>query len=999
MKTKIATVVSILFLVIFTSGAFMFVQTFEEHYKRSIADQQFELVSKISTDIDTQVREAQKVLVSVSKLIPTNELNDYTAMQKHLERITETRFFLKNYFDNGILLYSRAGRVIAEVPYSPERYGKDFSEREYLKYTIRTRVPYISKPYRSTKPPYDPVVMFTAPVFDRDNELVAVLGGAVSLTKDTTLGGIAKVSIGKTGYLYLYNSDRTMIVHPDKKLILQDAAPRGTNKLFDRALYEWFEGSGETTSSDGQLVLGTFKHFRNTDWVLAAHYPLKDAYGPLFRARWYIVAYTALGIALCVLVVLVVMRRNLSPLSELASQAENIGRAEDHTGFVTVDTGGEIGALAISFNDMLNRLSAREESLKKTMDELRKLYNAVEHSSAVVIITDTKGNIEYVNPKFVQVTGYERDETLGKTPRILKSDEIPRAFYEELWRTITSGKEWQGIFHNKKKNGEFYWAAASISPLKDAEGAITHFVGTQEDITAVKLFEQELKMAKEAAESANQAKSDFLASMSHEIRTPMNAIIGMAELLLDGPLDSEQKKYVETLRSASENLLNIINDILDISKIEAGYLELESTPFDLKRLVDESRDIMSIRARDKDIGLVCRIMPDVPVHLVGDPGRLRQVLLNLIGNAIKFTEKGEIVLDAVLVEKNGPTATIRFSISDTGIGIPEEKIDGIFEKFTQADSSTTRKYGGTGLGLAISRRIVELMGGKIWVSSTVGSGSTFFFTASLGLQTEEETRAASIVEATPRGQAAADGARPLRILLVDDSEDNRLLIQSFMKRTPFKIDIAENGSAAVEKFKGSDYDIVLMDIQMPVMDGYEATRQIRQWELSKNLKVTPVLALTAYALHGEIRKSRDAGCSGHLTKPVKRSDLLEAIIAYTGGFSARDRSGHDEEPQSMAENRVLVRIDRDLEDLIPGYMENRRKDIASIMQALEKNDLESIRVLGHTMKGSGGGYGFDRITEIGRSLEEAAKNGDKNTILRQAEELSEYLDHIDIVYE
>ena len=238
LKTKIATVVSVLFLVIFASGALLFEQTFEEHYKRSIAEQQFELVAKTARDIDTQIEQAQRVLVGVSKLIPIYDLNDYFAMQKHLEKIVDSRFFLQTYFDNGILLYSKAGRVIGEVPYSPERYGKDFSQREYLQYTFRTRVPYISKPYRSTKPPYDPVVMFTAPVFDRNREIVAVLGGAVSLTKDTTLGGIARVKVGKTGYMYLYNSDRTMIVHPNKKLILQDAAPRGTNTLFDRALYE-----------------------------------------------------------------------------------------------------------------------------------------------------------------------------------------------------------------------------------------------------------------------------------------------------------------------------------------------------------------------------------------------------------------------------------------------------------------------------------------------------------------------------------------------------------------------------------------------------------------------------------------------------------------------------------------------------------------------------------------------------------------------------------------
>ncbi len=1023
LKTKIATVVSVLFLVIFASGAFLFEQTFEEHYKRSIAEQQFELVAKTARDIDTQIREAQSVLVGVSKLIPTDDINNYFAMQKHLEKIVDSRFFLINYFDNGILLYSKAGRVIGEVPYSHERYGKDFSQREYLQYTVKTRIPYISKPYRSTKPPYDPVVMFTAPVFDKNHELVAVLGGAVSLAKDTTLGGIAKINIGKTGYMYLYNSDRTMIVHPDKRLILEDAAPRGTNRLFDRALYEWFEGSGETNTASGQPVLGTFKRFQKTDWILAAHYPLKEAYEPLFKARWYIVGYTALGIALSILIILIVMRKNLSPLSELASKAENIGRDEEHLRSVNVDAGGEIGALAFSFNEMLKRLSDRENSLKttledfkerearissivnttvegittineqgliesfnpaaehifgynadevigrnisilmpepyrsehdhhiqtylkdgtskvlgtvleitgirkngstfpielsvseadlgnrriftgilrditerkKTEEELQKLHRAVEHSSAVVIITDTAGAIEYVNPKFTQVTGYERSEISGKTPGVLKSGETSPETYRDLWNTITSGEEWQGIFHNRKKNGEFYWASASISPLKDASGSITHFVGIQEDITAIKLFEQELQKAKEAAESANQAKSDFLASMSHEIRTPMNAIIGMAELLIETTLNEEQKKYVETSRNAGESLLNIINDILDISKIEAGYLDLEATEFNLRELLDKARDIMTIRSREKGIGLVCHVPQEVPVSLIGDPGRLRQIILNLIGNAIKFTETGEVVLGSSVIEADATTVLIQFSISDTGIGIPEDKVDKIFEKFTQADSSTTRKYGGTGLGLAISKRLVELMGGNIWVTSAVGVGSTFYFTAKFQLQTEGAQYTPPLQYAGPPEPAKPlpGNFKPLHILLVDDSEDNRLLILSFLKKTPFTIDIADNGSAAVEKFKGSNYDIVLMDIQMPVMDGYEATREMRRWEQVCHLEPTPVLALTAYALQEEIRKSHDAGCNGHLTKPIKKAKLLEAILTYAKDPSVND-PGSDE---------------------------------------------------------------------------------------------------------
>ncbi len=998
LKTKMATVVSVLFLVIFAAGAFMFERVFEDHFKKTIADQQFELVSKIAYDVDLSIHEALKVLIDVSKLIPVADVNSYPAMQKHLERITETRFFLKGYFDHGIVLYSRTGRVIGQVPQAPELSGKDFSDREYFQYTMKTKAPYISKPFRSIRPPYDPIVMFSVPVFDKDGEISAVLGGAVSLLKDVTFGGIAGIKIGRTGYLYLFNTDRTIIVHPDKTRILKQDLPRGANHLFDAAIDNWFEGSGETAPSKDVPGIATFKRFRNTDWILAAHYPIKDAYAPIYRERWYIVAYTAIGIGLCVLIILIVMRRNLSPLSELASQAEGIGRTGDPLGPVHVDTGGEIGALASSFNAMLERLAEREASLKETMEELRKLHNAVEHSSAVVVITDGRGDIEYVNPKFVEVTGYERSEVSGKTPRILKSGELPPEIYDDLWSTITSGEEWQGVFHNRKKNGELYWAAASISPLKDATGTITHFVGVQEDITAVKLFEQELKGAKEAAETANQAKSDFLASMSHEIRTPMNAIIGMAELLLEGPLDEEQRRYVTTLRNAGDNLLNIINDILDISKIEAGYLELHETAFNVRELVDAVCDTMAIRVREKGLTLDCIIGADVPGHLSGDVGRLRQVLLNLVGNAVKFTEEGGITITVERDGASGGNDVLIFSINDTGIGIPQDKIPHIFEKFTQADSSTTRKYGGTGLGLTISRRLVELMGGRIWVTSTVGAGSTFFFTASLAPAADDGTTRSPAGQA-PAAPETSPETRPLAILLVDDSEDNRLLIQSFLKNTPFKVDAARDGREAVGMFTTSAYDIVLMDIQMPVMDGYEATRQIRRWERSQGRGATPVLALTAYALEEEMRKSYEAGCTGHLTKPVSKSALIEAIRAHTRNIPAAEETFAAREAAHEPSAKTVVKIDRDLEDLIPGYLEKRLMDVTSIREAAGKNDLETIRILGHTMKGSGGGYGFDRITEIGRQLEEAAKTGNSEKCLQHANELADYLTHLTITYQ
>src|SRR5688572_15981262 len=630
-----------------------------------------------------------------------------------------------------------------------------------------------------------------------------------------------------------------------------------------------------------------------------------------------------------------------------------------------------IGYLLIGTDNTARKhVEAEQRKLDQRLrDQQFYTRSLIESNIDALMTTDPSGIITDVNKEMEALTGCTRDELIGTPFKSYFTD--PERAEAGIKRVLSDTKVTDYELTAWARDGKKTVVSYNATTFYDRGRTLQGVFAAARDVTERKRVEAELLAAKAMAETANRAKSDFLASMSHEIRAPMNTIIGIADLLAKTSLSPEQNRYVQIFRRTGDNLLNLIDDILDLSKVEASQLELERIPFSLNDLVEKVREMVGVRAHEKGLSLVCEIAPTVPNDLVGDPTRLRQVLLNLLGNAIKFTESGEVALRVTPDPDSSLPGALRFRISDTGIGIPAEKLGTVFERFTQADPSTSRRYGGSGLGLTISKRLVGLMGGRIWVESAVGKGSVFSFAVPLEVSPEATRRAAA-----PVGVDPARPLPPLHILLVEDSLDNSTITVAYLQdNTPYRVDIAENGAIGYEKFTAGHYDLVLMDRQMPVMDGLTATRAIREWEGANHRPPTPIIALTASALKGDKEKCLAAGCTAYLTKPIKQEVLLKAIKEHS---------------------TIVVRADPKFADLIPGFMQHRRHDVIAMRDALDRRDFETVESLGHGMKGAGGNYGFQAISDIGAALEEAAKRADAEASRIWVDELSRYLDRVEV---
>lgn len=847
------------------------------------------------------------------------------------------------------------------------------------------------------------------------------------------------------------------------------------------------------------------------------------------------------------------LRRIFYPLEELAILVCHVRRGDFSVRMKNIEGNDEISKLSRGFNEMADEMENHQQTLetqvgertrqleesrraalslmqdarhevaerKKVEEKIRSLSRATEQSPAGILVTDCAGNIEYVNPKFCEVTGYTVQEAIGRNPRILKSEKQSKEYYQTLWETILSGQDWRGQFQNRKKSGDLYWAQASISPIRDEQGNITSFVAVQEDITNQIKAAEDLARAKEDAEAASRAKSDFLANMSHEIRTPMNAVMGMAHLALLTDLTPKQARYLNQINRSAKNLLQIINDILDFSKIEAGKLTIESITFDPRNVLDHVSVMLGGFALDKGLEFLTHLDPDASECLIGDPLRLGQVLINLTNNAIKFTEQGEVIISAEIVKSEAESIHVRFSVQDSGIGLTEEQRTRLFGAFEQADTSTTRKYGGTGLGLSISRQLVEMMGGKLEVESESGCGCTFYFTLAFrrtgqgniksfipdadlrnlkvllvddnlavrnvvsqlletmtfrvtsvstgseavsslkevsvddpfrlilldwqldgddGLEIAESIHADAAIsaatkilifsghsgvesaiknipwldgfvmkpvtgsslfdsvisafgkglddaksggrkESTPDTLSASKGAS---VLLVEDNEINKEVATEFLILAGLNVTTAGNGQEAVDLIKTTDFDLVLMDVQMPVMDGHEATKQIRLWENGRSERVpVPIIAMTAHARTVDQQKSMESGMNGHLTKPIDPDLLYKTqkdwlpemnisvplvphdLTEVSGDFESIHVTGLD-----MSVGMHYMAGNKDLYlDLLRKFAENNEDGALLIRQDIQNGRKDEARRRAHSFKGIFGSLGAVSLQQAAEELE------------------------------
>ncbi|OFA05689.1 response regulator [Duganella sp. HH101] len=863
-KAKVALATSITSVLMIALVTVVQTHRMQDDFTRVLFTQQTALINRTAEELDDK-------LLMLLDIIAVSARNTPAAIARNpgqLRTYYQDRAVLALFDD--LLVINPEGMVIADLPEVPGRAGIDASDRAYFKTVMRARKPLITEPLigRAGK---QPIVQMVAPVLDANGEVVCLLVGVLRLYKDNLLGHLRNAKVGRTGYYFALTRgpQPVYVLHPELGRLLKPRQPNA-NPATTQALEQDFEGTVDSVNGAGKRTLNSYKALKSVDWVLAASLPAEEAFEPFNGVLYRLLLWGGLASLAAAALIGWLTLRLLAPLIRLR---DAIVALRDNPGrFTPLPTQGqdEVGQLTTAFNELMHERLAADA----------RLQSLVEFAPNAIVVVGVDGRIETFNREGERYFGYQRDAVLGQPLEMLVPERLRgqhaghrvKFFAERL--SAEPVRMGDGtVLYGLRRDGSEFPVEINLSAVRTDQG--TKVLAVISDITErhrlrleVEARAEELERERDRAEAANRAKSEFVANMSHEIRTPMNAVLGMVYLLGNTPLTPQQRKYLSMVRVSGQSLLGILNDVLDFSKIEARHMELSPVDFALDDTMNSLATLMTMNASDKELELAISVDPAVPRHLRGDSMRLQQVLVNLAGNAIKFTEQGEVVVSVELSARDEDHALLRFEVRDTGMGMTETQLGQLFQAFSQGDQSITRRFGGTGLGLAITKRLIELMGGQIAVSSTQGRGTSFWFSLPFDVLPElpDERRKPALGN--------------LRLLVADDNRTSREVIAKLIRAWGWHADEVDSGAAALHRYRQSQqsnqtYDVVLADWHMPGMDGLATAKGIR--EAAAGNKQPIVVMVNAFARDHVEEISNAPEADVVLVKPITSSNLFDAL--------------------------------------------------------------------------------------------------------------------------